>query len=319
MYTWHDIKLVTLQKMFATEGNTIPTDEATMQYIYAMPYAANEALNLLSTSGKYLVKSFQLSHYPIANIVSDLIAKKIQAASGLSFDATKAKSFYVECSGTGTVTISNGKFNVSTIVDGAEVVTQTNTISISTKKGYDAVKALISDKTGTTLITFSSEYPFYLKNIALYETSFVSPMNVQAYSEYIVYPISDFADDFFQLDEQQAYFEGEGEDSYIKIKEYYQEGNKSIVLPRNIKGNFRIYYKAYPKLITSGTADTYELPIDQEVAVLLPLYMAAELYKDDDNGIATTYRNEFEAARDALNNNKSVPFKEDFTSESGWI
>lgn len=37
-----------------------------------------------------------------------------------------------------------------------------------------------------------------------------------------------------------------------------------------------------------------------DVAVLLPLYMASQLYKDDDNSIATIYRNEFEVARGEL-------------------
>ena len=47
--------------------------------------------------------------------------------------------------------------------------------------------------------------------------------------------------------------------------------------------------------------------------------MASQLYKDDDNGIATSYRNEFEVAFERLKANNVSPSAEKFTSESGWI
>lgn len=40
--------------------------------------------------------------------------------------------------------------------------------------------------------------------------------------------------------------------------------------------------------------DGKEVNITNDVCVLLPLYMASQLYKDDDISLATTYRNEFE-------------------------
>ena len=43
MYTWKDIKVITLQKMFAAEGSVIPNDESVKDYIAGMPGAANEA------------------------------------------------------------------------------------------------------------------------------------------------------------------------------------------------------------------------------------------------------------------------------------
>ena len=50
MTTWFDIKLATLQKMFAADGSTIIKDESTKDYIAGMPYVANEGLQLLSTA-----------------------------------------------------------------------------------------------------------------------------------------------------------------------------------------------------------------------------------------------------------------------------
>jgi hypothetical protein len=71
-------------------------------------------------------------------------------------------------------------------------------------------------------------------------------------------------------------------------------------------------------MITLSTPDDYEMPLDPEVAALLPLYMASELYKDDDNAIATVYRNEAELGREALSNGPLLPKKEKFVTDSGW-
>ena len=50
--------------------------------------------------------------------------------------------------------------------------------------------------------------------------------------------------------------------------------------------------------ITSATPDSYEFKIDDTGAELLPLYIASQLYKDEDVGLAAIYRNEFEVGRE---------------------
>ena len=50
--------------------------------------------------------------------------------------------------------------------------------------------------------------------------------------------------------------------------------------------------------ITPITPDYYELELDDKGAELLPLYMASQLYKDEDVGLAAIYRNEFEIGRE---------------------
>ena len=46
--------------------------------------------------------------------------------------------------------------------------------------------------------------------------------------------------------------------------------------------------------IDNTTKDTYEIELPEEACVLIPLYIASQLYKDDDISQATAYRNEFE-------------------------
>jgi len=50
--------------------------------------------------------------------------------------------------------------------------------------------------------------------------------------------------------------------------------------------------------ITHTTPDKYVFQIDDAGAELLPLYIASQLYKDEDVGMAAMYRNEFEIGRE---------------------
>lgn len=193
--TWKDIKVATLQKMFAADGNDIPTDGSADDYLAGMPYVANEALNMLATAGRFLIKSYVIEH-----------------------DGT------------------NAKYNITT---------------------------LVSD--------------YYDIDYILYEQGNI-------YKEYA---------------------------------NYFMENGK-IVLYNAPAGKYTVYYKAYPAEISASTQDSYTMPLKPEVVVLLPLYMASQLYKDDDNAIATTYRNEFEVGFERLNKLIDDSTKE-FVSESGWI
>jgi len=50
--------------------------------------------------------------------------------------------------------------------------------------------------------------------------------------------------------------------------------------------------------IAADTPGEYEFKLDVKGAELLPFYMASQLYKDEDVGLATIYRNEFEVGRE---------------------
>lgn len=182
MSTWGDIKIATLQKMFATTTDTLVENSNTTPYIKSMPQVANEALQLLSTAGKYIIKSHEITQ------------------------------------------------------DGTD---------LGRVKKYD-LKTLVTD--------------------------FYSFRNVY-------------------LDDGEEYKETTG---------YKTEGKGIFVLPSTSIGTWTVYYNAYPQQIAKDTLDTVELALDPEVSVLLPLYMASQLYKDDDVSLATTWRNEFEVARELL-------------------
>jgi len=305
MSTWYDLKLATLQKMFSAD-DTLIVDESTQGYIAAMPHAANEGLALLSTAGKFLTREVKISQLDIQNLVSDNEASAIHEFSDYySYQADRGQSYYFEVSGTGRCDISVA----GTVID---------TLTIDST-GYNPMKGLIVNTNNDPVkFEFHTSYPMGLKNIAIYKETFVDADHVVPFTNKVKYDMKALAPDFYMIDPQGIYYEGAYQ-KYLQTSDFYQEGTKTLVLDRDMIGNFTIYYRAYPEEITTLTDDLYELPIDPEVYALLPLYMASQLYKDDDNGIATTYRNEFEVGFDRLVNSANLSAYEQFTSESGWI
>ncbi len=306
MITWREIKLYTLQKMFSADGNNIPTDDSTKDYIAGMPEAANEALQLLATAGKFIIKSIDIAHNPVRNLLTDGDRIHSMERGTITFAAEGARSAYLECVGNGICKV---------LVNGECVAER----ALESKKGYREYRFLIPNtEDQEVMVLVESAYPLAVKNAALYSADFETEEDIQSYAEKVRYDLRELADDFYMLDTGNIYFEGQ-EIRYTQTTDYFQEGNKVLVLDRETVGNYRIYYKAYPQKITADTEDEAELSIDDEVATLLPLYMASQLYKDDDAGIATTYRNEFEVALERLRNAPRTPTAERFVSESGWI
>jgi len=106
--------------------------------------------------------------------------------------------------------------------------------------------------------------------------------------------------------------------NYQKTLNYKFEGESTIIIPNDSEAIYSIEYYGYPVQITSDTLATYELDIANEVAVLLPLYIASQLYKDDDLALATAYRNEFEVGIGELSNVGSSDAPQ-FESSTGWV
>lgn len=61
------------------------------------------------------------------------------------------------------------------------------------------------------------------------------------------------------------------------------------------------YEKTVVEHVDSDTTIDYEIGLPESACVLIPLYIASQLYKDDDISQATAYRNEFEVGLQDLN------------------
>lgn len=300
--TWGDIKLFTLQKMFSANGQTIKADSSTTEYINGMPQVANEALELLSTTGKFLIGQYTYSNYPIKPVVGKFEVVNV-INDDLSYRA-HAKAYYFTIQGKATLTITVGDTELEPI----EIDEQNMTVYKDVIDNPDDAEVTF---------TFNVPYQANIRNFALYDVAFASADDVETFEEYIHIRMRDVLDDFYQLAPNELYLES-GND-YIVANDYFQEAFNTLVIPREKEGTYTIYYRRYPKKIDFNTPDDYELPVDPEVAAIIPLYMASQLYKDDDNAISTVYRNEFEVARENLTQSADIQKREFFSSDSGWV
>lgn len=314
MTTWKDIKLATLQKMFSSNGTTIQVDSSTQEYIYSMPQAANEGLQLLATAGKFIIKPFVVNNYPYENLLGERFANH-KYLEDTEYKSKGGRSYYFEIMGTVTCTITidaQDEESEPVVIN----VTSEEEELINSPDKYSVFKGVFENENNRDVtISFSSDYPFNVRNICIYAENFI---DVPQYREYLKFNLAEVLPDFYQISETDIYLENNEKPTYLAASNYYQEADKTLVIPRKDEGVYTVYYKAYPGEITLSTPDDYDMSLDPEVAAILPLYMASQLYKDDDNAIATVYRNEFEVARESLSQKANVSKREEFISESGW-
>lgn len=102
----------------------------------------------------------------------------------------------------------------------------------------------------------------------------------------------EFAPDLFNVNTAAVTL---NEEPFSRFELY---GNTLIMEPT--LGTLSLVYYAYPALLKPDSPDDTEIPLDVDAAVLIPLYIASELYKDDDNSLATMYRNQFETGLESL-------------------
>ena len=323
--TWKDIKYTTLQKMFSISGNatTIPNDSATMEYVNAMPQACNEALQLLATAGKFIIKEYQYVNYPFENMLGKDYTTYTIVNDSMTFSMLGAMSYYFKIMGK---PVSCKMYVGETeVIDFYPEENEINTKQFTTFKGnipYPEVEETEEEEPVepdlTVKLIIVAKTPIVLKNVCFYDCEFESDSEVPQFEKYINIKMDEVLSDFYQLAPAELYDLGKAGDDYIVANDYFQEADKTLVIPREKIGIFRIHYRAYPQRITLQTPDDYEMSLDPEVADLLPLYMASQIYMDDDLSVATSYRNYFEVGRDALSQEALVPKKEKFVTSSGW-
>lgn len=97
---------------------------------------------------------------------------------------------------------------------------------------------------------------------------------------------------------------------------YVLRNNKYLYIAKPIVDDHQIVvtYETYPDAITANTTDNTEIDLPLDMIRILPLYIASELYKDDDISLATTYKNQFETELE----NMRPQYDEQFVSITGW-
>lgn len=304
--TWKELKLYTLQKMFSASGSDIVEDESTKDYLAAMPQAANEALAMCATAGKFITKRVTVANTAQENLILE-DTRKVMRYRGeeKSYSTSGAKAYTFEVCGTAIVKV----YSQETLI---------KTYTIQTDE-FETFGEVVADADELTIL-FGGEYGYMYKNVAFYAEKSQSNAAVPSWAKQQRVNLKQLVSDFYSLTPENVIFEGDQESQvYTEAKSFWFEGDGIFVYDRDLAGIYTLYYNAYPEVITTATQDNYELLIDAEIAAMLPLYMASQIYKDDDLAAATVYRNEFETAFERLGQRNPAPQNEAFVSESGWI
>ena len=299
---WGEIKLAALKKIDPAITSLTPTRN-TKDYLNAIIPAANRGLFDLSTAGKYIVKEFCINIPENPNLLSGAQKTMQHINTDISYEAEGARAYYFETTGPARVDI---------YLDGTLALSK----EIEAHSAFEVMKGIIPNTEEKTVkIVFSGDYPYQFRNVALYNITFQSEEDVWDASPIRRINLRDALQDFYKLVTTDVVYEKDGE--YLKFKDYDWEGDSTLILDGLKQGNYKIHYFAYPKEITSQTEDDYELELDPEVASLLPVYIAAELYEDDDSSMAYYIREQYEAAKQRLVPT-DVQGKAKFVDRWGW-
>lgn len=130
-----------------------------------------------------------------------------------------------------------------------------------------------------------------------------------------VYPLRELAPDFYALRPEEVYVADTVDGPRRRTRRFDLEGEDTLLLPLGITGVWTVYYNAYPAPVSAATADDSALDLPAECLHLAPLYMASQLFREDDMQRAVQWRNEFEAGCQLL---RPVSAGGGFVSVSGW-
>lgn len=309
-YTWATIQIETIKKMFLNKEDIKTKDLKSMRdnnryrtYLAGMAQACNEAIGEIVKRTDSVIKTFDLTVQPIINLSSYRQPFFNDGTDDFVVEADRGLSYYFEV---------DNKAVVELYVGGELTNTINSKKSLPGK--FSKYKGYIDNVSNKPIkLVFKGSNPYYIRNVAIYEYDY-NPGDGNAkyipdYSTDYRCDLSLYIKDFYQL--EKLY---DDNDRLINNTDYFFEDRNTLVLNR--PGFYKIKYRAYPMWITTETSDEDTFDLDPELAVLIPLYMASQLYKDDDISIATQYRNEFEAAllkyRSGLSDLK-------FISKSGWL
>jgi hypothetical protein len=199
---------------------------------------------------------FQVTQNPIPNQLGLLNGFDIQQylpGTTKVLTGTGTKSYYFEIDNIGTITIA---------VNGATVDTIENTV----KRTFTAYKGNINaTDSDTVTITFSGNYPYNIRNTALFAYSFATDDDVPNYTRYVSY---DMPADFMSFDNVILRSDPAVYEVYKTMR---WENNKKVILEYFKTGSFDIHYYKYPATILPTAPDNTVLEVEDKAVDLVVL------------------------------------------------
>lgn len=136
---------------------------------------------------------------------------------------------------------------------------------------------------------------------------------------YRLYAVKELADDFMLLCADRLTVRA-GNNTFERINDYLLDGADQLYVPADYTGTLVIWYEALPEQVDEDTdgATTFSLPEEAQRAI--PLYIASQIFKEDDIAMATQYLNEYENTKNMLRQRgQRTASGCGFVSVTGWV
>lgn len=311
--TYKELKINVLQKVGDSrniQNGEIILNTSTSTYISQIPNLLQEALRIVSTSGRYIVKYLDIVNIPIESGLPDKMRDIYTITEeDMTVELENAQAYYFEVSGKAKIEIFIGDKLETTFINDVGTTFKTYKGKLS-NEGGKAVK-----------IVFRAEYPYSVKNIALYRQKFENDADVHENVDYKRYNLRELVDDFYNLKVNDMPYEaGRNIVTYENTSDYHWEGDNVLVLDNNKPGMWRVYYNAYPQVIPADIGDETVIDVLPEVAAIIPFYIAGQLLMSEDEDYSSERLNEFESRRAELTDAKEQPasYNQEFENTVGW-
>lgn len=312
MFTWGEIQIETCKKMFLNSDVITTDDLDTLRennnyktYFNGMAQAANEGIAELLKRSKPYIKTYKFSKKTTDNLLGNGLYTSEHTDEDIEFEAGSGLAYYFEVDNYATIEIYVNDTLVDTIYHEPD------------EGGFEYHKNFLSNSSNNPVkIVFTGDHPYHIRNVCIFALNYNynsenDEENIPNYTNDNIFDLKTLIPDFYKV--IKFYHNGR---EMINNTDYYMLDYYTLNVNTLTDGEYVIKYQPYVKKIDDDTDDGYTLPLEHEAAVLLPLYMASQLYKDDDISLATIYRNEFEAAVE-----DTYPAISDlkFIDKAGWL
>jgi len=299
---WGDCMMQALGRMYMLDHtrnvedlHQARLDAELTEMLNMMPGAANEGMALMASALPGIVRTAEFTQMLPKNLLGTGFVPIFRRAGGeVVLEAADARSFSAICVGRGQVEVRREGAAEPAYQSGFE--------------GFGCVvRGLIPEGAGRVRMRIFSKEPFCVRSAALFAAAYESAERVPEYRAVMHYSLPEQLPDFYRLCP-----------GGISPADGAQlEGTDVLKLGYEDKRVYRIMYRAWPKPVAADTPDEEELDLPEELAQLLPLYVASVLYMDADAQAAVQWRNEFERGLAAVMRG-STPRGGGFVSRTGW-
>lgn len=233
----------------ATVNGSEPVSGELEDYRDRMDYLLDGVLNGLAAIFP-LSGVCAMTHCPMKNLLNGgQEIRRVMPSEAFTLANDQAKSFYMEISGSAEVTFPDGR---------------TEQVNSS---GFTAVRGNLTEGSG---VVVAGEYPFLVRNAALYGSSFAEDDQVPAFAATVQYELPE---DFRMLRRVVRQWNGCEEE----CTDYRCEDGRHLLLPYEKWGEYRVYYDRRPTKVSHEATDDMELDCDPVAENLIPLKLAADV------------------------------------------